>query len=378
MSWRQVPPHRRVPFEGYPQEAREALLERIAQEARQMVLARKGIVADHVRLPESRGGLLVNGDLVNTLLPSVRENPTLGLAALHEASLETLMDLFQVHQWIEEWALDQGRGRPVLITMGGQASGKTSLASFAEGVGAILDAPHTDAEGLKRKIEKLLGQQREVWVVWVHRNPRHALRSMLLRAVEEGRPVRLAQMASAHYRAPQAFETVGRAFRGQPRISLFHAMNLDGPSEVQVRGGRMDREGKDALELLEHLPPWQEEDFLGCLLEGFLEAAQGKGLWRDFPPAEDVIRFLWRDVPETVAVQPGSKALDPTLDLQAPLAPPPVPPPSLSSPLETPLPDVEDACGQLTQALQNGIAWNGERLQSAFQEVYQAVPSAWT
>jgi len=46
--------------------------------------------------------------------------------------------------------------------------------------------------------------------------------------------------------------------------------------------------------------------------------------------------------------------------------------------LERPLPEVEDACGLLTQALQNGIAWNGERLQSAFQEVYQAVPSAWT
>ncbi len=53
MSWRQVPPHRRVPFEGYPQEAREALLERIAQEAG------KGRVVEallHQVMPGEKGG----------------------------------------------------------------------------------------------------------------------------------------------------------------------------------------------------------------------------------------------------------------------------------------------------------------------------------
>jgi hypothetical protein len=114
---------------------------------------------------DTRNGMIVNGDLVNQLLPSVQVNPTMGLAGLNAVSLEVLMDLFKVFQWVEERAQYLGKDRPVLVTMGGQASGKTSLTSFASGVGAILDAPHTDADGLVKRLTKLLGQGREVWLV---------------------------------------------------------------------------------------------------------------------------------------------------------------------------------------------------------------------
>ena len=183
-------------------------------------------------------------------------------------------------------------------------------------------------------------------------------------------------MASAHYGAPQAFEAVGRAFRGQPRLSLFHAMNLGDPSEIQVQGGRMDREGKGALDILEHLPAWQEEDFFRCLVDGFLEAVQGRGMWRDFRPAEDVVRFLWRDVPESVSVQP-SLGSDPVSGLGELLAQPSTPTQSLRSPLGTPSCEPTNACVMLAQALQGGIAWNESKLREAFLEAYGQVPTDW-
>jgi hypothetical protein len=43
------------------------------------------------------------------------------------------------------------------FTLGGQPSGKTSLANFATGVGAILDAPHPDGAALVKRLTRLMG-----------------------------------------------------------------------------------------------------------------------------------------------------------------------------------------------------------------------------
>ena len=347
---------------------------RLAVEARQLVLARRGAAVRYAAMADTRDGMIVNGDMVNQLMAYVQENPTLGLAALHAAGLEVMMGLFKVFQWVEERALDLGKGRPVLVTMGGQASGKTSLATFATGVGAILDAPHTDADGLVKRLGKLLGQSREVWVVWVHRNPRHALHSMLLRAVEEGRPVTLAQMAGAHYHAPQAFEAVARAYRGQSRLHLYHAWNLGTPEDIHVRGGRLDREGKDALDILQDLPAWGEPDFMNCILDGYVESLEGKRGWGATPPARDLVSFLNSRLTEEESKRVYS-------------APPPLfcpervdgpcsggTPTPLPSPLASPSLEPGDICGMLGAALRTGIRWNQGRLAVAFQQAYGVAP----
>ena len=98
-------------------------------------------VEEEEAMGDTRNGMIVNGYLVNQLLSSVQGEPTLKLAGLNAGSLDVLMDLCKAGPWLEERAQDLGKGRPVLVTMGGQASGKTSLASFASGAGAILDAP---------------------------------------------------------------------------------------------------------------------------------------------------------------------------------------------------------------------------------------------
>jgi hypothetical protein len=341
------------------------------------MLGRRGTAVHYAAVPDTRDGMIVNGDMVNQLLASVGENPAQGLAALNSAGLEVLMDLFKVFQWVEERALELGKGRPVLVTMGGQASGKTSLATFATGVGAVLDAPHTDADGLGKRLAKLLGQSREVWVAWVHRNPRHALHSMLLRAVEEGRPVTLAQMAGAHYHAPQAFEAVAKVFRGQSRLHLYHVWNLGLPEDIRVRGGRLDREGKDALDILPDLPAWGEADYLNCLLDGYVECLEGRRGWLSTPPAKDLVSFLnsrlsAEELKGVLSVQrTGVAHAWGTTSVPARVPWP------LSSPLASPALDPGDVSSMLADALRKGIRWNQDRLAEAFAQAYgMAPPSA--
>ncbi len=372
--WRRNCPRDRRGFDELPRDTKDGLLARLEEEARQLVKDRNGVLARYATRPESRDGMLVNGDIVNQLLPTVEENPTLGLAGLHVVGLETLMNLFQAYQWVEERAIELGRNRPVLVTMGGQASGKTSMATFVQGAGAILDAPNTDSDGIVKRLTKLLGQGREVWTAWVHRNPRHALHSMLLRAVEEGRPVHLSQMGKAHYGVPQAFEAAGRAFRGQPRLHLFHVQNLGAPEEVVSRGGRMDREGKDALDVLGGLPPWGGEDYRTCLIRAFMEALEGRRGWSATPPARDVVSFLCENLSgaergcawtlaEARIFPARGTIVNPHGNHHAPL-----------STLETDLVVEGEIPEMLARAIQEGIAWNEGRLAQAFAESYGAPP----
>lgn len=287
--------------------------------------------------------------------------------------MEILVDLFQVYSWVEESALDRGAQRPVLMPLGGQASGKTSMATFMEGVGAILDAPNTDGSAIVRQIEKMLGRGREVWVAWVHRNPRHALQSMLLRAIEEGRAVRLSQMARAHHEAPSAFGAVGMAFRGQPRVSLFHVQNLGHPEEVQVRGGPLDRAGKDALDMLPAIPPWDEAAFFEFLVEEFRSAVEGEREWKRTPLPRDVVDFLAAEAPGRGfpdAASPPESAQSAPNPFSLNQVPIPVP----TSTLETPPCDSRSASGRLSAALQMGIAWNRQKLEQAFAETYGIAP----
>lgn len=365
-SWRKVPPADRIGFLELPSGIQGAYLERLDKEAAELARSRSETLSLYASHPESRDGMVVNGDLIHQLLPSVQENPTLGLAALHEADLETLTHLFQVHHWAEERALDLGEGRPVLLTLGGQASGKTSLANFATGVGAILDAPHSDGVALIKRLTRLMGLKREAWVAWIHRNPVHALQSMLLRSVEEGRGVVLDQMARAHYASPGAFQAVSRAFRAQPRVHLYHVMNLGTPEDILVTGGRLDREGKDATEVLNHLPPWSEQDFRTCLVDGFRNAVAGVDGWDLTPLPRDQVAFLTSYMSREEAVGPNTPPPRLMLDATSPAEKPE----ALATTLTTAPIDGCKGPEMLTAALQAGIARNKIWIRDAFRETY--------
>ncbi|HEY3400337.1 MAG TPA: hypothetical protein VGK03_06865 [Geothrix sp.] len=238
--WQQVPWHERRSYWELAEPERRGL--RSALEAEAADLARRSDAAldDYAARPDTLDGQLVNGDVLATLLPSLRRNPTQGYEALEDPAGRAAVHLNALGKRLRDRALDRAHGEPVIIFMGGQATGKTTGAmALGPAFGAVFDAPHTDPEG----VAFLLGRIRragcgEVHLAYTDRDPDGALQAMLARSEREGRYVPLDRMARAHAWAPFTF--LGLAPRVGRALQLYHVrVDEEGP-------GRMT-EGPDAL-----------------------------------------------------------------------------------------------------------------------------------
>ncbi|MFI5355644.1 MAG: hypothetical protein ACHQX0_08545, partial [Desulfobaccales bacterium] len=196
---------------------------------------------DYAHSPGTLDGQLVNGDVLATLLPSLRRNPTQGYEALEDPGGRAAVHLNALGKRLRDRALAHARHEPVIIFMGGQASGKTTGAlALGLAFGAVFDAPHTDPEG----VAFLLGRIRkagcsEVHLAYTDRDPDGSLKAMLARSEREGRYVPLGRMARAHAWAPFTF--LGLAPRVGRHLKLYHVrVDEEGP-------GRMT-EGEEALD----------------------------------------------------------------------------------------------------------------------------------
>jgi len=214
----------------------------MALEAEAADLARRAGPAldDYAARPDTLDGQLVNGDLLATLLPSLRHNPTQGYEALEDPAGRAAVHLNALGKRLRDRALACAHGEPVILFMGGQATGKTTGAmALGPAFGAVFDAPHTEPEG----VAFLLGRFRragcgEVHVAYTDRDPEGALRAMLARSEREGRYVPLGHMAQTHALAPLTF--LGLAPRVGRSLQLYHVrVDEEGP-------GRMT-EGHDAI-----------------------------------------------------------------------------------------------------------------------------------
>ena len=229
-AWHQVPWPLRRSYWELAEPARLELREALEQEA--ALLARHAPVAldEYAALPGTLEGQLVNGDVLATLLPSLRRNPTQGYEALEDPAGRAAVHLNALGKRLRDRALAHARGRPVVIFMGGQASGKTTGAlALGSSFGAVFDAPHTDPEG----VAFLLGRIREAGCAEVHlaytdRPPETSLKAMLARSEREGRYVPLGRMARAHAYAPFTF--LGLAPRVGRALEVYHIrVDEDGP-----------------------------------------------------------------------------------------------------------------------------------------------------
>lgn len=302
-EWKRIPPDWRVAYADLPAGEQEALQGHLLEESRELVRDLRAAVARYLALPDSLDGLLVNGDVLNTLLPSVAANPSQGFSALESIELEVPMNLFQVFRAIHDQALDraQAAGLPVLITSGGQGSGKTTLANelLRRGlVGAALDAPHTDPGDLIRSVQGVRARRMDVVVVFVDRDFESAVRAMLYRTYEEGRHVHLGRMAKAHYQAPDAVIRAASGQRNEPRVWLAHVRNRHRAGTWEVSGGPLHREGKDAVAAVRSRPYCSEWDLDQIAWTTFVEEME-HGLHGTFEPIPaDAARELERRIPE--------------------------------------------------------------------------------
>jgi len=239
--WHQTPWHERRSYWELPEAERADLRDALSIEAAALARHADRSLEDYANTPGTLDGQLVNGDVLATLLPSLRRNPTQGYEALEDPAGRAAVHLNFLGKRLRDRALAWAGGEPVIIFMGGQATGKTTGAlALGPAFGAVFDAPHTDPEG----VAFLLGRIRragcrEVHLAYTDRQPEGSLQAMLARSEREGRYVPLDRMARAHAWAPLTF--LGLAPRVGRSLQLYHVrVDEEGP-------GRMT-EGQDALE----------------------------------------------------------------------------------------------------------------------------------
>ncbi len=239
-TWFQVPWHERRSYWELDPGDRADLREALEREAAHLARHADEALEAYAAFPGTLEGQLVNGDVLATLLPSLRRNPTQGYEALEDPQGRAAIHLNALGKRLRDRALACARGEPVIIFMGGQATGKTTGAlALGPAFGAVFDAPHTDPEG----VAFLLGRIRragcsEVHLAYTDRKPDGSLMAMLARSEREGRFVPLDRMARAHAWAPFTF--LGLAPRLGRALQLYHVrVDEEGP-------GRMT-EGQEAI-----------------------------------------------------------------------------------------------------------------------------------
>jgi hypothetical protein len=239
-TWQHVAWHDRRSYWELAEDARRGLREALEREAADLARHADQALEDYAAFPGTLNGQLVNGDVLATLLPSLRGNPTQGYEALEDPAGRAAVHLNALGKRLRDRALALARGEPVIIFMGGQATGKTTGAlALGPAFGAVFDAPHTDPEG----VAFLLGRIRragcgEVHLAYTDRSPGGSLKAMLARSEREGRYVPLDRMARAHAWAPFTF--LGLAPRVGRSLQLYHV-------RVDEEGSGRMSEGQEAL-----------------------------------------------------------------------------------------------------------------------------------
>ncbi|HJW71666.1 MAG TPA: hypothetical protein VJ486_02320 [Geothrix sp.] len=239
-AWQEIPWHERRSYWELTEPGRRALRQALESEAADLARFADRALDDYAALGGTLDGQLVNGDILATLLPSLRQNPTQGYEALEDPQGRASIHMNALGKRQRDRALSLAHREPVMIFMGGQATGKTTGAlAMGPAFGAVFDAPHTDPEA----VAFLLGRIRsagcsEIHLVYTDRDPEDALMAMLRRSEREGRFVPLERMARAHAWAPFTF--LGLGPRAGRSLALYH-VRVD-----EAGAGRMT-EGQEAL-----------------------------------------------------------------------------------------------------------------------------------
>jgi hypothetical protein len=233
--WQQVPRHLRRSYWELQPESRGGIREALDQEAEALSRDPEGTILGYARLPETFAGRLVNGDVAATLMPTLAANPTLGYEALEDPDCQAVVHLNRVGKILRDRALALAAGEPVLILMGGQATGKTTGAlALGHTFGAVLDAPHTDLDALRFLIRRIRPGGNEVHIAYTDRTTHGSLMAMLERSEREGRYVPLDRMARTHAQAPYTFLAMAPALGRD--LALYHVQADEGEGSSMQEG----------------------------------------------------------------------------------------------------------------------------------------------
>jgi len=236
LPWQQVPWHERRSYWELDEGQRRGLRGALEAEGADLARHAEAALDDYAARPGTLGGQLVNGDMLATLLPTLRHNPTQGYEALEDPAGRAAVHLNALAKRLRDRALALARGAPVIIFMGGQATGKTTHAlALGSAFGAVFDAPHTDPDGVAFLLERIRRAGcGEVHLAYTDRDPEGALKAMLARSEREGRYVPLDRMARTHAWAPFTF--LGLAPRVGRGLWLYHVRVDDAGPDLMTSG----------------------------------------------------------------------------------------------------------------------------------------------
>lgn len=242
LPWQQVPWHLRRSYWELAEAERAEVRSALEAEAADCARRAEAALDDYAALPDSLNGQVLNADVLATLLPTLRRNPTQGYEALEDPGGRAAIHLHALGKRLRDRILATAQGQPVLILMGGQATSKTTgAAALGWSFGAVFDAPHTDPDGLAFLLARIRRTPSEIHLAYADREPAGAVRAMLERSEREGRYVPLDRMARAHARAPRTFlDQVPEMARG---LRLYHIRVDEGTSGSLA----MDQEAVDRV-----------------------------------------------------------------------------------------------------------------------------------
>ncbi len=205
--------------------------------------------AKYDKLPDSMGGKILNADIARELSP--RYQSVSDRTRFTRATYEPARD-YVYARFMRELKKKEGL---VIILAGGAASGKTtSIQGTLQGADLVFDSNCADISKAKRVIDAAVGHGWSVVVVYIHRNFRIAVESMLKRAILTGRsiPLRCEQgfnFAELHFHAQRTFVELDRVYSKSKSVRTI-AFGIPGPRRIHNNQRRFQLErwqkvGKD-------------------------------------------------------------------------------------------------------------------------------------
>jgi hypothetical protein len=249
-SWQHVPWHKRRSYWELTDKSRRAIRSQIEQEALAAASNPDKTLEAYINLPNSIEGRLVNADLLPSMLDSFNENPTQSWEALEDPDCHAIKHIHQLSRIVRDAALSRAHNKPVLMFLGGQASGSsTGAAALGPAFDAVFDAPHADLDEALFMLKRIQRESCEIHLAYVDRAPVAAMKAMLSRSERVGRYVPLNRLAHAHSYAPVTFLKLGVV--PNTRMQIYHVrVDEEGP-------GRMT-EGLEAINSVSDRPKPKE------------------------------------------------------------------------------------------------------------------------